>query len=48
MVNREWITLTKVEKTDFPAVVRVTVSVSLDNDPDYSLVNLTTVMGEHG
>ncbi|MDP2608547.1 MULTISPECIES: type II secretion system minor pseudopilin GspI [unclassified Oceanobacter] len=48
MASREWQTLTTVISTSWPGVVRVTVDVSLENEPDYILVSLATIMGEHG
>jgi general secretion pathway protein I len=47
MANRHWRLHTKIEKTQFPGVVRVTVSVAEDSMPDYYLVNLTTILGNY-
>ncbi|MGB1091072.1 MAG: type II secretion system minor pseudopilin GspI [Oceanobacter sp.] len=45
--NREWKVHTKIISTEMAGVMRVTVSVSLTDDPDYTLTTLATVMGTH-
>lgn len=45
MAGREWQVSTKVEKTDFPGVQRVTVSVALQRDKEYNLSSIATIMG---
>ncbi|MCY0965494.1 type II secretion system minor pseudopilin GspI [Parathalassolituus penaei] len=47
MANRTWRLHTKVEKTQFNGVVRVTVSVAEENQPDYPLVSLVTILGNY-
>lgn len=47
MANREWRVNTKVINTEMDGVLRVTISVSLASDKDYSLATLATVMGTH-
>lgn len=45
MAQREWIVKTSVEKTEFPGVQRITVSVAKESDKNYNLASITTVMG---
>ncbi|WP_221798638.1 type II secretion system minor pseudopilin GspI [Oceanobacter mangrovi] len=47
MANREWKLTTRVEATDFPNVVRVTVSVAEVANADSTIATLTTVMGAY-
>ena len=45
MAQREWIVKTSVEKTEFPGVQRITVSVAKESDKNYNLASIATVMG---
>lgn len=45
MGSREWVVKTAVEKTDFPGIQRVTVSVALASDKAYNLATVATIMG---
>lgn len=44
--NREWSVHTKVEKTDFPNTVRITLSVADSQHQDSPLATLATIMGQ--
>lgn len=48
MADREWKVSTKVESTEMNGVVRITIGVSLSEQPDYQLASLATVMGASG
>jgi len=45
MAGREWVVKTHVEKTDFPGVVRITISVALERDKEYNLASVATILG---
>lgn len=45
MAGREWVVKTNVEKTDFPGVVRITISVALERDKEYNLASVATILG---
>lgn len=45
MAGREWVVKTDVEKTDFPGVVRITISVALKRDKAYNLASIATILG---
>lgn len=45
MAEREWVVKTDVEKTDFPGVVRITISVALKRDKEYNLASIATILG---
>lgn len=47
MANRTWRVHTRVEKTQFAGVVRVTVSVAEESQPDYAVVSLATILGNY-
>lgn len=47
MANRDWLVKTKVEQTDFPNVVRVTVTVADPDNSDYQYVSMATIMGAY-
>lgn len=45
--NREWQIHSKVEKTDFPDTVRITLSVADIEHKDSPLATLATIMGKY-
>ncbi|MFT6422168.1 MAG: general secretion pathway protein I [Thalassolituus sp.] len=47
MGDNEWNILTKVEKTQFPGMVRIDLSVAPEEFKDNYVITLSTVMGPH-